>query len=296
MLSLMLCRGAGASQASDRDAAHRHAIRAAELVRQLKLDDALAELNLAYQLFPEPALLFALGQVHRKRGDVEQARHFFELYLANHPGGRAARIAREYLSRPTPPPRASALSGASNSNPAAPELPPMVSPNPAPPEPPPAGTNPAAPTQAATAEPPAATVLVRSLPEAMKPTAEATATDARRAPRGLVGAGVSPWPHRTALGVALGAAAIATTTGIWAIVHQDGVDRLCNSDHSCNAAGIAEARTGHTLVDATDVAWGVAAAAATTSTLLYLRYRSSLVVSPSLHARGGGLVVGTLSW
>ncbi len=76
-----------------------------------KFDVALSELTLAYSLDPQPALLYAIGQVHVKLGHCTEAIDFYERFIASKPaqGADEARQAIETCKNqpaeaPPPPP------------------------------------------------------------------------------------------------------------------------------------------------------------------------------------------------
>lgn len=88
--------------------AKEHVARATELHRANKLREALVELKTAYALDPDPPLLYAMGQVHVRLGECEQAIVFYERFLATRPNARSAALAREAIDtcKTNPPPPA----------------------------------------------------------------------------------------------------------------------------------------------------------------------------------------------
>src|SRR5690606_36356983 len=65
--------------------AKAHVTRATELHRESKFREALVELKTAYALEPDPKLLYAMGQIHVRLGECEQAIAFYERFLASKP-------------------------------------------------------------------------------------------------------------------------------------------------------------------------------------------------------------------
>jgi tetratricopeptide (TPR) repeat protein len=89
-----------------------------------RFDEAAHGYERAYAAYPEPQLLFNIGQCHRRRGRPAQAISYFEAYLRAEPDGPRHALARELIeearqslraratsagiprSRPAPLPRA----------------------------------------------------------------------------------------------------------------------------------------------------------------------------------------------
>jgi tetratricopeptide (TPR) repeat protein len=63
---------------------------------------AIEECKAAYTLYPAPALLFVLGQAHRKLGDNEKALYFYRQYLIKAPDGESRKAADEQVKRLEP--------------------------------------------------------------------------------------------------------------------------------------------------------------------------------------------------
>ena len=70
---------------SPRDAARARFDRGQTLYNLGKLDEAIAELEGAYELDPDPAYLFNLAQAHRLRGNRPRALFFYRRFLALSP-------------------------------------------------------------------------------------------------------------------------------------------------------------------------------------------------------------------
>jgi tetratricopeptide (TPR) repeat protein len=71
-------------------------------VRHFKDGDharAIREFEAAYAIDPHPALVYALGQVHRVRGDCKTAIRYFREFLVRSPNERQAEAARRNLDR-----------------------------------------------------------------------------------------------------------------------------------------------------------------------------------------------------
>lgn len=88
---LLLCWTAAAAAPSDRDlaAALKHAQAAAALSREGDSDGAVRLYLKAYDLTHDPLLLYNVARVLDKKGDLTQAREFYERYLVEEtdPGG-----------------------------------------------------------------------------------------------------------------------------------------------------------------------------------------------------------------
>jgi len=86
--------------------ARRHVERATALHKDSQFAEALAELQTAYALDPQPQLLFAMGQLHVRLGQCTQAITFYERFLASRPAPRPAGIATEAIAtcKTAPPP------------------------------------------------------------------------------------------------------------------------------------------------------------------------------------------------
>jgi tetratricopeptide (TPR) repeat protein len=108
--------------------AQKHIANATEAHQQGQFDVALAELETAYTLDPQPDLLYAIGQVQVKLGSCQDAIGSYERFLATNPGQVAAAAATA-----APATCRAQLSAA------APPEPPPVEPEPAPPPSPPPG-------------------------------------------------------------------------------------------------------------------------------------------------------------
>lgn len=95
-----------AASADSRSEARDHIAKATELHKQNKFAEALAELQTAYALDPQPQLLFAMGQLHVALGQCQDAIPFYERFLATHPGDDAAGATREAIDacKKNPPP------------------------------------------------------------------------------------------------------------------------------------------------------------------------------------------------
>src|SRR5438067_7205367 len=77
--------------------AKKHVEKAMQAHADSKWDEALGELTLAYSLDPQPALLYAIGQVHVKLGHCQQAIDFYERFLASHPAQGPAAEAHQAI-------------------------------------------------------------------------------------------------------------------------------------------------------------------------------------------------------
>ena len=71
-----------APSARARRDAKRHFDKAETEYKLGRFDEALPLYQRAYELLPEPAFLFNIGQCHRNLGDLERALYFFRGYLS----------------------------------------------------------------------------------------------------------------------------------------------------------------------------------------------------------------------
>ncbi len=88
--------------------AKEHIARAKKAHQQRKFDVALDELEQAYDLDPQPDLLFAIGQIHVKLDQCAEAINYYEKYLATGPGPAptsATKQAIETCKAKLPPPK-----------------------------------------------------------------------------------------------------------------------------------------------------------------------------------------------
>ncbi len=94
------------ARADAKSEAQTHIDRATELHQEGKFSEALSELLFAYSLDPRPDLLYAIGQVHVKLGNCEQAITFYERFLTTRPAEGPAAAAREAIEvcKTNPPP------------------------------------------------------------------------------------------------------------------------------------------------------------------------------------------------
>jgi tetratricopeptide (TPR) repeat protein len=77
--------GPALADPSPREAARARFDRGQTLYNLGKLDEAIVELEAAYELDPDPAYLFNLAQAHRLRGHLERALFFYRRYLSLSP-------------------------------------------------------------------------------------------------------------------------------------------------------------------------------------------------------------------
>ena len=99
----------GSNVASADDAADAHLATGRELYDKGDFDGARAEILLAYQLDPQPPLLFALGQLEFNLHHYQAAIDYYERFEATHPDAEQGKLAeqaigaaRAELSRPPP--------------------------------------------------------------------------------------------------------------------------------------------------------------------------------------------------
>jgi tetratricopeptide (TPR) repeat protein len=86
--------------------ANKHVAEAQRFHEQQRYADALAELEKAYALDPQPRLLFAMGQLNVQLGRCERAILYYERFLATRPGHEAATLASDAIEtcKTAPPP------------------------------------------------------------------------------------------------------------------------------------------------------------------------------------------------
>ncbi|MBA2541682.1 MAG: hypothetical protein H0V17_18715 [Deltaproteobacteria bacterium] len=94
--SLMLA-SSGALADDAKAAAKMHVASARTLHAEQRYIEALAELEAAYTLDPQPGLLFALGQLHVQLDRCERALSFYRRFLASKPKAEQAAVAREAI-------------------------------------------------------------------------------------------------------------------------------------------------------------------------------------------------------
>jgi tetratricopeptide (TPR) repeat protein len=97
-LSLLLVTGlAGAALADAKKEAKLHLDKAGIAHKEGRYDDARKELEIAYTLDPNPALLYAIGQVHVMQGQCPQAITFYERFIASKPSEAQVKKAQEAI-------------------------------------------------------------------------------------------------------------------------------------------------------------------------------------------------------
>lgn len=97
-LSLLLLTGlAGSAIADAKQEAKLHLDKAGIAHKEGRYDDARKELEIAYTLDPQPALLYAIGQVHVMQGQCPQAITFYERFIESKPSEAQAKKAQEAI-------------------------------------------------------------------------------------------------------------------------------------------------------------------------------------------------------
>jgi tetratricopeptide (TPR) repeat protein len=97
-LSIALVLAIGGSALADaKQDAKVHLDAAAAAHQAGRYDEARKELEIAYTLDPNPALLYAIGQVHVMQGQCPQAITFYERFLESKPSEAQAAKAREAI-------------------------------------------------------------------------------------------------------------------------------------------------------------------------------------------------------
>jgi tetratricopeptide (TPR) repeat protein len=95
---------------NDKDRAQKHIAKATEAHQAGNYDVALAELQEAYALDPQPDLLYAIGQVYVKLGKCPEAVASYEKFLATNPPPEPTAATNEAIAAcksqmaPPPPP------------------------------------------------------------------------------------------------------------------------------------------------------------------------------------------------
>ena len=87
----------------------RHAALGQQLLEHGRTQDAIAEFRRAYELRADPRFLFDIAEGYRRLGLVDQARFFYDRYLAaapDAPDRDEVEAALAALGRPKPPPAA----------------------------------------------------------------------------------------------------------------------------------------------------------------------------------------------
>lgn len=90
---------APAAFADRRDDAKKHFAAGKKHHDASQWDAAVAEYLAAYQLDPNPAFLFNLGQVYRLKGDREKAVEYYQRYLEAAPSAKGSEEARTYATK-----------------------------------------------------------------------------------------------------------------------------------------------------------------------------------------------------
>src|SRR5437868_999002 len=108
LLALVTALPAPALADNAKAEAKAHVARATALHKAGEHADAFVELKAAYELDPQPALLFAMGQVNVQLHRCADAVGYYEQYLATNPSPAQANITREAIDacKAEPPPAA----------------------------------------------------------------------------------------------------------------------------------------------------------------------------------------------
>ena len=85
----------GRANADPKSEANDHKQKAGAAFKEGRLNDALDELTAAEALDPDPALLYAIGQVHVKLDQCTEAIDFYKQYLETHPPADKADLANQ---------------------------------------------------------------------------------------------------------------------------------------------------------------------------------------------------------
>lgn len=88
---------AGSARADAKKEAKQHLDKAGAAHKAGRYDEARKELEIAYTLDPQPALLYAIGQVHVMQGQCPRAITFYERFIASNPSREQAAKASEAI-------------------------------------------------------------------------------------------------------------------------------------------------------------------------------------------------------
>lgn len=96
-IALTLLLASGTAFADAKKEAKVHLEKATAAHKAARYEEALTELKIAYTLDPQPALLYAIGQVHVMQGQCDQAITFYERFIAAHPSPEQAAKASQAI-------------------------------------------------------------------------------------------------------------------------------------------------------------------------------------------------------
>ncbi|HWO26277.1 MAG TPA: hypothetical protein VNO30_46435 [Kofleriaceae bacterium] len=97
LVLLALAAAPRAAHADAKTEARARMEKATELYGQARYADALNELTIAYVLDPQPAALYAIGQMHVQLGNCQHAVLFYERFLSTNPDATPAAAAQEAI-------------------------------------------------------------------------------------------------------------------------------------------------------------------------------------------------------
>lgn len=105
-LGLVLVLTPGVALADKNDDAKAHVAKASKAHKEGRYEEARAELEAAYALAPNPQLLYALGQVHAKLGNCQEATGYFQRFVATQNDPQIAKVVDQAVAacKPTAPP------------------------------------------------------------------------------------------------------------------------------------------------------------------------------------------------
>src|SRR5205814_9252514 len=84
--------GSADALAGSKEDARAHIVNATRAHKEARFDDARVELEAAYQIDPQPDLLYAIGQVEAKLGRCDQATDHYRRFAATQSDPRVARV------------------------------------------------------------------------------------------------------------------------------------------------------------------------------------------------------------
>lgn len=142
-----------------RESAKSHIDKATKAHKAGKFDVALTELKAAYEIDPQPKLVFAMAQVEAKLGNCDDAIEHYNQFLASTKDKSKQAVVKQAIAACVPAP--AVVEGPPPVQDATPSPPPEPPPSPPPPvvEPPP--PPPPKPTPVVVAPPPAATITTK---------------------------------------------------------------------------------------------------------------------------------------
>jgi len=98
-LFLALAIAPAAARADNKEDARVHVANATRAHKAGHYDEARLELEAAYALDPDPAVLYALGQVHAKLGHCREATAYFTRFGATQKDPQVTKVVEQEIGR-----------------------------------------------------------------------------------------------------------------------------------------------------------------------------------------------------